>query len=223
MNILIVAATMREIEPLIEHFRLQRVHSNLFSGKANRIKVDCLCTGIGLVATTFQVTKMIQKTPYRLIVNAGIAGTFRDDLPLGSVVEVTSEQFADFGIDDNGIFRHMFEEKFLERDEFPFNDGRMLNPVRQNFTSHLPETAGISVSTTTGSDKRITLLIEKFKPDIESMEGAAIFYVGLHSQIPFIEIRAISNKVEPRNRENWNISLAIEKLNSTLIGIFDAI
>ena len=32
--------------------------------------------------------------------------------------------------------------------------------------------------------------------------------------IPCIQIRAISNKVEKRNTENWNLDLAISNLNT---------
>ena len=214
MNLLIIAATVREVEPL---------QMNLFSGKINRNKVDCLITGIGMMAATYQLTKTVRKNSYQLIINTGIGGSFREDLKPGTVVEVVKEQFADFGIDDNGIFRAVFEEKFIERNDFPFQDGALTNPVEHNFTQHLLNVAGVTVNISTGSDERIKAIKEKFNPDIESMEGAAIFYVALQEHIPFVEIRAVSNIVEPRNKKNWKISLAIENLNSTLIGIFGKI
>ena len=48
------------------------------------------------------------------------------------------------------------------------------------------------------------------------MEGAALFYVCLHEQIPFLEIRAISNYVELRDPTKWDIPLAIENLTDEL-------
>ncbi len=48
------------------------------------------------------------------------------------------------------------------------------------------------------------------------MEGAAFFYACLMTQAPFLQIRAISNYVEPRNKDNWNIPLAIDRLNEVL-------
>ena len=41
--------------------------------------------------------------------------------------------------------------------------------------------------------------------------------------IPFYEIRAISNVVEVRNKNNWDISLAIKKLTLTLVEIVEEI
>ena len=51
------------------------------------------------------------------------------------------------------------------------------------------------------------------------MEGTAFFYACLLEQIPFLEIRAISNRVEARNRANWDIPLVIAHLNEVLTEI----
>lgn len=223
MNILLVSATMREIEPLIEHFRLKSVQMNLFSGKINNNRLDCLVTGVGIMATTYALTQALAKKKYQLVLNAGISGSFHDNFPPCTVVEVINEHLADFGVDDNGVFKHVFDEKFMERDDFPFRDGVLMNPVKHHFTNHLPNVIGVTVNTASGSAERIRLIKEKFRPDIETMEGAAVFYVALHQRLPFAEIRSISNLVEPRNRKNWKVPQAIEKLNSTLFGIFEEI
>jgi futalosine hydrolase len=223
MNILMVAATIREVEPIVEQFRIQTGRNNLMSGKTGKSKIDCLITGVGMVATTFHLTRALYQKEYQLVINAGICGSYRDDLPHGTVVEVLTEQFGDFGVDDNGIFRPVFEHKFMERDDFPFHDGYLVNPTKHHFTHHLNNCSGVTVNTVSGSEERIAVINQKFKADIESMEGAAVFYATLHHQIPFVEIRSVSNMVEPRNTKNWNISLAIDNLNSTLIDIFDKI
>jgi len=49
---------------------------------------------------------------------------------------------------------------------------------------------------------------------VESMEGAAFFMACEQFEIPCIQIRAISNKVEKRNTANWDLSLAIKNLNN---------
>ena len=41
--------------------------------------------------------------------------------------------------------------------------------------------------------------------------------------IPCIQIRSISNKVEKRNKENWNLPLAIKNLNDTVAQIITAL
>jgi futalosine hydrolase len=59
-------------------------------------------------------------------------------------------------------------------------------------------------------------MITDFDPDIESMEGAAIFYVCLLEKVPFLEIRGISNYVDIRDTDKWDIPTAIENLTNEL-------
>jgi futalosine hydrolase len=51
------------------------------------------------------------------------------------------------------------------------------------------------------------------------MEGAAFHYLCLHEQVPFIQIRAISNMVGERNKLNWKMKEAVYNLNDKLIAI----
>ena len=51
------------------------------------------------------------------------------------------------------------------------------------------------------------------------MEGAAVFKVCNEFSVPCIQIRAISNNVEKRNKENWNMPLAIRNLNKQVAKI----
>jgi futalosine hydrolase len=48
------------------------------------------------------------------------------------------------------------------------------------------------------------------------MEGATFFYICCREKIPFLALRAISNKVEPRNKSNWDIMLALNNLSEIL-------
>ncbi|HMQ88955.1 MAG TPA: hypothetical protein PKB07_15270, partial [Flavilitoribacter sp.] len=57
--------------------------------------------------------------------------------------------------------------------------------------------------------------------DIETMEGAAFFYVCLMESVPFLAIRSISNYVEARNREAWDIPGAIRALNDVVKGLLE--
>jgi futalosine hydrolase len=59
----------------------------------------------------------------------------------------------------------------------------------------------------------------QFNPQIESMEGAAVFYVCLKTNINCIQIRTISNNVERRNKNNWNIPLALKNLQNITINL----
>jgi futalosine hydrolase len=56
-----------------------------------------------------------------------------------------------------------------------------------------------------------------FDPAIESMEGAALHYVCLMENIPFLQIRSISNYIGERNKKKWDMMDSIVNLNKALI------
>jgi len=68
---------------------------------------------------------------------------------------------------------------------------------------------------------KIQQLKKRTTGQIESLEGAACFYVCMMLKTNVIQLRAISNMVEPRNRSNWKIELAITNLNATLNLLLD--
>jgi futalosine hydrolase len=49
------------------------------------------------------------------------------------------------------------------------------------------------------------------------MEGAAFFAGCIDFEADYIQIRAISNYVEKRDKSKWNLPLAIQNLNNELI------
>ena len=112
MKILIVSATEKEIFPIKSKLiTLQSNHSNLISYQYNSLFVDVLITGIGSVFTTYSLTNHLNKTKYDLVINAGIAGSFRSEINIGDVFIVLKDQFADLGIEDSQSFSTLFERE----------------------------------------------------------------------------------------------------------------
>jgi futalosine hydrolase len=68
----------------------------------------------------------------------------------------------------------------------------------------------------TDNPDQIKQLVDHFKPDIESMEGAAFHYVCLSLGVPFLQIRSISNRVGERDKRKWEMKTAIANLNRAL-------
>ena len=64
-------------------------------------------------------------------------------------------------------------------------------------------------------------LVETFAPQTETMEGAALHYVCLQQNLPFLQIRSISNEVGERDKSKWKIKEAVEDLNSELIKLLN--
>jgi len=76
-----------------------------------------------------------------------------------------------------------------------------------------PRVVSLTVAGVTGTQARARLLKQKYQAHIENMEGFALAYVCTLAQIPFLEIRTISNLVGTRDKKYWNINLALKKLN----------
>ncbi len=199
MKLLLVAATKMELTKVYAHYNLQD------KDFINHPKFDILITGIGMTATAFALGKKLNDD-YNLVINVGIAGSFDQNIALGSLVNVTTDTFADLGAEDG--------EEFLTIEELGFGK----NTYQSNYQyDKLQKVAGITVNKVHGNKANIAKISNRFKPQVESMEGAAVFYACEINNKLCLQIRAISNYVTPRNKEDWKIDLAIENLNNWII------
>ncbi len=209
VKILIVSATLAEVKPLIDHFSFD---SNTFN--FNDYHIEVLISGVGIIASTFALTQKLCLSKVDLVINIGVAGTFSDQILNGEVVEVIEEQMADFGAENDNEFLSLFDLKLLEESKFPFSGQSILN---ENPITSLRKVKSITSTTAHGNETTIKKIKEKHQSDLETMEGFSIFYVCKINNVQFAQIRSISNKVEKRDREKWELSLSIKNLNEYLI------
>lgn len=217
MRILIVAATESELSIFCS--QVSCVKNQWFN--INDHEVMVLVTGIGPVATTFSLTRELLSCHVDWVINAGIAGSYRQAYPIGSVVNVVEEQFSDLGVDDNGSFCSFYDLGLANLNEFPFKEGVLNN--NDFICDDFPRVRGITSEQSHGSHEAIGKIKKRYSPDIETMEGGAIFFVCLSLKVPFVEIRSISNFVEPRDPQKWNIPLAIQNLAIALNKIINSL
>jgi len=168
---------------------------------SNQIKKNSiLITGIGMVNTSINLTKELIKRKYDLVINMGVAGSFSNELKNGYVVEVVEDFFSEIGFQDGKSF-------------LSFADFNLKTKYQVESKTTLTKARGITVNTVHGNDQSINEIIERLNPEIESMEGASVFKVCEEFNTPCLQIRSVSNKVEKRNRERWDLDLAIKNLN----------
>ncbi|WP_276360255.1 futalosine hydrolase [Daejeonella sp. H1SJ63] len=214
MKILLVAATKAEIEPFLSHFSFSAEVP--FEKIFGNYQLNVLITGVGMVATAFSMAKAFSEQSYDLAINAGIAGSFNPSLKPGEICSVSEDIFADLGAEDG--------DSFLSIETLGF--GKSAYSPLKSTSFQIPNAHGlvkaITVNTVHGSEQSIEKIIARLNPDIESMEGAAFFYACEQHQIPSLQIRAISNYVERRNRNNWQIGTAIKELNKYLIQLIES-
>ena len=162
---------------------------------------DCnvLITGIGMVNTSIQITKELIQDKYDLVINMGVAGSYSKYYIIGDVVEVVEDSFSELGFENGNDFGQFSD--FVTK----------YNVVAK---TNLQKVKGITVNTVHGNEKSISEIVNRLNPDVESMEGAAVFKVCNEFEVPCIQLRAISNNVEKRNKSNGNMPLAIRNLNN---------
>ncbi len=211
MNILIVSATQFEVKPLLQFLEVSHPIVGL-NKPTNTLynDVHVLITGIGMVNTAYMMGKYVQ-TQYDLVINVGVCGAFDTDLKLGQLVNITEDVLSEMGAED--------DEDFLTYDKLGLDGKHVFKnqySIKNGLIDALPKVKGITVNTIHGNEQSIEKIKELYNPDVESMEGAAFFAsCGLIESK--LQIRAISNYVEKRDKSKWNMPLAIENLNEFII------
>ncbi len=211
MNYLLVAATTLEIAPFLTHLQQD-------PGKKGSAVPDVLITGIGLTAATYHLTRQLGLKKYDLVIQAGVAGCFNKKLLLGSVVVVKKEVLADQGVIEAKQLKTLFDMQLLQADHFPYSNSWLVNPYSDLLEqSRLEAVTGISVNEISSSRQKIALYKERFDPVVESMEGAALHYTCLMENVPFLQLRSLSNYAGERDKKKWNFKDSIHNLNLELI------
>jgi futalosine hydrolase len=203
MRILIVAATSLEVP-------------RLACGPHGRHHIDLVVTGVGMVATAAGTARAIATGSYDLAFNFGVCGSFDPSLAPGAVVHVIRDELSELGVEDGERFVSMEDLGLVTRcsiDNFA--------PPRNSALQALPVVRGITVNTAHGHPPSIAAVMERLKPQVESMEGAAFAYACSIGSVPYAQVRAVSNRIERRNRDAWRMDLAIHRLNEAALTILD--
>lgn len=206
-RLLISAATEKE---------LYSVDTSLYS---DAFYIDTLLTGVGSVSTVYSLMSYLRKVEKPdFIINIGIAGSFASKHAIGDSMIVGSDCFADLGIEEQDGFRSIWEAGLVNSSEHPFDNGCInCDPeILRMAGKDIEIVKGITINTTSGTKETIDRLIGKYDPDIETMEVAAALYVARMEKIPLFALRSVSNMIEPRNKDAWDIPNAISALQPAL-------
>jgi futalosine hydrolase len=205
MHLLLCAATENEIRPAMDFIRDQQLQN-----------VEVLLTGVGLMAATYALTRSVASKRPRFIIQAGIAGCLDTALPLSKIVLVGSEQIGDLGVEEAGTFRSVSTLGFNDPNQFPWTGGRLVNKMEGLARTGFTIVEGITVNEISTSPDRINYYRNELNGQVETMEGAALHYVSLQENIPFLQLRSLSNFVGERNKSKWVMDIAIGNLNLEL-------
>ena len=228
--LLLLSATQNEARNLLSEFVDQQHTEHLgktsIQGKFAGKQCHLVHTGIGVVNTAHALTRQFEAELPALVIQFGIAGAYVPAcLPVASVALATEEIYGDVGVitpdgwkpaDEIGIPLVPGDDPLFNR--FPLD----LEMVRR-----AAELCGarcgpfVTVSQCTGVQALGDTLHHRFSALCESMEGAAAAHICALYNVPFLEVRGISNLVEDRARARWNIIGAATVAQQAVIKIVE--
>ena len=181
--------------------------------------VDVVAVGVGPVEAAIGTARALAARPYDAVVNAGIAGGFRDRCTVGDVVVCSREDYAELGLEDGTTFplpggvqlvRSVEADETLLR---PFING--LIPVIVG--------RGVTSAIVTSTTARALVLAHRFRSDVESMEGFSVLRAAQLAGVPAIEIRGVSNLVGERESNGWDFRAGAAAAVATTDALLDVL
>jgi futalosine hydrolase len=234
-RLLLITATRLEAEPLrgelqgLEQldFPLGELWRGLVPKPASQplLQIYLAHFGIGKVNTAAGLALAIERLQPSSVIQFGIGGAYVNSFAsIGMVMAATHDTHIDSGVRTAEGWQGMAQVGFpllskgAETHYNVFPTDKALTQVIMNATN-LPTSIFATSETITGTFDEGTAVQEQFDVSIESMEGAAAAHVSLALGVPFAEIRSVSNIVGERDKRNWDIRLAVKRVNSVVLDI----
>lgn len=162
-------------------------------------------TGVGLVESAYKTKIYMDKIKPDIAIQVGVGGTHKESgHKIGSVLNVEKD------IIENSKFTGGFIRGLDLGEPTEFS-----NPNKTLF-SNLKKVIGLSVSLVSGDKQIADLRNRTFKNGIETMEGAAFFRVMQDYEVPYYQLRAVSNYTYQKTIEKVDIAAACKSLSEYL-------
>lgn len=172
--------------------------------------------GVGPVDAACSIAQALAQRPYRLVVNAGIAGAFDGAARIGDGVVVDEERF-DVSLED--------------RRPITLPDGQTVADTASSDSALVAAlqargfavVRGITVAQVTSTEATAARLARR-GAQVESMEGFAVLRACQRAGVPAIELRGISNRVGDRDRSGWSFAAGtagLAEIAQALFAIMD--
>lgn len=198
----IIGAMDEEINILKENMqdvRIKRVAAMEFNeGMLNGRKVVVVRSGIGKVNAAICTQILVDLYNVALVINTGVAGSLRDNINITDIVLSTDALQHDmdatgFGY-DMGVIPRMEVSVFKADEGLVELAGRICVKELPGITAHKGRVISGDQFISDGTKKK--WLLDTFNGYCTEMEGAAIAHAAYLNNIPFLIVRAISDKAD---------------------------
>ncbi|UTR13297.1 futalosine hydrolase [Salipaludibacillus sp. LMS25] len=189
----------------------------ILSGIQDRqtLEIDVHTVGVGSVAAAVNTANLLAKHSYDMVINMGVAGGFPSKAEIGDAVIATDITAADLGAESDDGFKPIEELGFGQsvlRSDNVLSE-RLTQGLKARCTFSIHRGPVVTLSTVTGTAKTLTELEKRVQGVVaEAMEGFGVATAATSANIPFLEIRTISNMVGPRDKSAWRLDVALHSL-----------
>lgn len=224
--------SLKESEKLIVGRR------QLYKGTLFGRSVVVVITGVGKANAAQAVTAILENVEIETIIVGGYGGAYPpSQLGIGDIAVATEEIYGEEGVLIPNGWQSMeyigipllekWKNKYFNR--FPSNKEMVERAVE--IAKRLPAFSRgasepkilcgpfVTMSQATGCREIGEQLCRRFQAICENMEGAAIAHICTLYDVPFLEIRGISNMVEDREPANWNKPIASKNVQAAILGM----
>ncbi|MCB9496856.1 MAG: futalosine hydrolase [Fibrobacteria bacterium] len=171
-------------------------------------KEAALLTGCGPSTSSAALAWFLGRHRPEIVIGIGIAGALPGSAcEVGRAYRVLADRMDDLGAETRSGELLPLGFPGLETGEL-HDDSPLPLP-------HLAGVRGITVGIASGT-ARTALRRRSLGADLESMEGAAWSTVCKRFDVPFVQIRAVSNLAGPRDPAAWDIPAALQALREAL-------
>lgn len=193
-----------------------------WTGRLDGVDVVLLAGGMGKTNAAHALTALLETQPVRGVIGFGIAGAYPGSgLSIGSVALATAAVYGDEGVQTpsgwmgtEGIgipLWHAGESTVFN--EFGLDAARVEQARAALSAAGVDVRTGpfVTVSCCSGTAVLGEAMAARFPGALcEGMEGAALAHVAAIYEVPLLELRAVSNRVEDRDMTRWRIRDAAE-------------
>ena len=217
-EILVLSATAFEQlalrEAVAERVQRKVAEREWVSGKIGAQPVTLVATGIGAVNAAHALTCYLQGQRPRRVIQVGVGGAYPESgASVGDLALASAEYYGDLGVRTPTGWQdsELIGIPVLEKGRLYFNCFPTDEQWVQRAAAALPEAyigPFVTVQECAGTDELGMERGRHFGALCENMEGAAVAHLCTLYEVPFAELRTMSNIVEQRTPEQWDVPRA---------------
>ena len=184
---------------------------------------ESLCMGVGKVEAAMNLTRALERRADAMpdvLLLFGVCGAYPaehgalEPVSVGELCVVGSERLVDDGVVTPSGFSSL--EALGLGNTGPF----AADPGTSHSLSHrlgVRVVAGGTVSRCSGTDEASRDIVARHGVQVESMEGAAVARVCHEYELPFVQLRCVSNPTGDRDMELWDLEGACHRVQGAVL------